>query len=165
MFDAERFRDRMKAVGLSQNGLARRVGLSQQTISRLAAGERYGTRHLHRIARELGTTPAYLTGETDDPDENAPAPLPAPDFQIVPMQVALPAQPALASMFRALIRSLPADVQGDELADELAMLLPIGLSQLKVSMRTDLSGVGDERAEPREAGSIEKPARRRASRG
>ncbi len=57
---------------LSQSELARRIGVSQQAISRLSSGEVTGSRHLHRIARELGTTPAYLSGETDDPDANAP---------------------------------------------------------------------------------------------
>jgi hypothetical protein len=40
--------------------------------------------HLHRIARELGTTPAYLTGETDDPSEGA---LPAPKAQDIAEQL------------------------------------------------------------------------------
>lgn len=46
--------------------------MSQRTINKLVLGDAYGSKHLHRIARELGTTPAYLTGETDDPDEDAP---------------------------------------------------------------------------------------------
>lgn len=74
MFDAERFKTRLHDLGLSQGALARAIGVSQQTISRLASGERYGSRHLHLIARELHTTPAYLTGEVDDPDLDAPEP-------------------------------------------------------------------------------------------
>jgi transcriptional regulator with XRE-family HTH domain len=57
---------------LSQSELARRVGVSQASIYRLVAGDAYGSKHIHRIARELGTTPAYLTGETDDPNADAP---------------------------------------------------------------------------------------------
>jgi transcriptional regulator with XRE-family HTH domain len=72
MFDARRFKSRLEEVGLSQAELARRIGISQQAISKLAAGGSYGSKHLHRIARELGTTPAYLTGETDDPHGQAP---------------------------------------------------------------------------------------------
>lgn len=72
MFDARRFKARLEEVGISQAELARRIGVSQQAISKLAAGGAYGSKHLHRIARELQTTPAYLTGETDDPTGDAP---------------------------------------------------------------------------------------------
>lgn len=75
MFDAARFKEQLTRAGLSQAELARRIGVSQQAIGNLATGSVQGTRHLHRIARELGTTPAYLAGETDDPSEGA---LPAP---------------------------------------------------------------------------------------
>lgn len=57
---------------VSQSELARRIGISQASIFRLVAGKAYGSTHLHKIARELGTTPAYLTGETDDPNADAP---------------------------------------------------------------------------------------------
>lgn len=70
---SDRLRDRMAERELSQNELARRVGVSQQTIHKLVSGGGYGSKHLHRIARELGTTPAYLEGETDDPDADAPS--------------------------------------------------------------------------------------------
>jgi len=66
---------KMEELGLSQSELARRVGVRQPTISRLLLGEAAGSKHLHVIARELRTTPQYLTGETDDPQEGA-VPLP-----------------------------------------------------------------------------------------
>ena len=56
---------------LSQSELARRVNLRQSTINALIHGKSRSSTHLHRIARELGTTAAYLTGETDDPGPNA----------------------------------------------------------------------------------------------
>ena len=56
---------------MTQAALARRVGVAQQTIARLVSGESYGSRYLHLIARELETTPAWLTRETDDPDSHA----------------------------------------------------------------------------------------------
>lgn len=62
----------MTLKGLTQAELARRVGVAQQTIGRLVSGDTYGSRYLHLIARELQTTSAYLTGETDDPDSDAP---------------------------------------------------------------------------------------------
>lgn len=70
----ERVRDRMNALGLSQAELARRVGVSQPSIYALIHRNKSGTRNLHLIARELKTTPAYLTGETEDPEQGPPPP-------------------------------------------------------------------------------------------
>lgn len=60
---------------ISQAELARRVKLRHSTINGLIRGQAQGSKHLHKIARELGTSAAYLAGETDDPGEGA---LPAP---------------------------------------------------------------------------------------
>lgn len=76
--DHERFKARLAECGLSQSALARKIGVSQPTIARLAAGTAYGSTHIHLIARQLGTTPEYLTGETDDPSEGA-LPIPTSD--------------------------------------------------------------------------------------
>lgn len=73
----QRIVERLEVTGLSQSELARRVGLSQPAINSLIRGNSRSSTHLHRIARELGTTPAYLAGETDDPDADAP---PAPEL-------------------------------------------------------------------------------------
>ena len=64
----------MEMHGFSQAELARRVGVAQPTIFALIHRNKIGSKHIHKIARELGTTPAYLTGETDNPNEDAPAP-------------------------------------------------------------------------------------------
>ena len=56
----------MRAQGLSQAELARRVGVSQPTIFSLIRDNKSGSKHLHKVARELKTSPAYLSGETDD---------------------------------------------------------------------------------------------------
>lgn len=74
MFDGSRLRRLMSDREISQSELARRVGISQASIYRLVSGEAYGTKHLHKIARVLGTTPAFLAGETEDPNEGAPPP-------------------------------------------------------------------------------------------
>lgn len=79
VLERTRLREIMANRELSQSELARRVGVSQATIYKLLTGESFGSRHLHRIARELGTTPAYLTGETDDPTADAP-PVPELSF-------------------------------------------------------------------------------------
>lgn len=58
----------MDQLGLSQAELARRVGITQPAVYGLINSNKGGTRYLHRIARELLTTPEYLSGETDDPE-------------------------------------------------------------------------------------------------
>lgn len=78
MIQGERFQALLVARGISQSELARRVGLTQPTIAKLASGGR-GSAHIHKIARELGTSPAYLTGETDDPSIGA-IPLPTAEL-------------------------------------------------------------------------------------
>jgi phage repressor protein C with HTH and peptisase S24 domain len=54
----------LQEKGWSQAELARRVGVSTQSIWKLVSGGATGSRHLHKIARALETTPEYLTGET-----------------------------------------------------------------------------------------------------
>jgi len=66
MVIAERIRERIQAVGLSQAELARRVGVAQPTIAKLISGQSNSSAHIHKIARELKTTPEYLFGETDE---------------------------------------------------------------------------------------------------
>lgn len=86
MLKPERIRIRMAEIGISQSELARRVGVTQATIAKLATGSSAGSKHLHVIARELGTTPAYLSGETDDASAGA---LPAPTPQRIAEQLDL----------------------------------------------------------------------------
>lgn len=74
MFESGRLRHLLTAREISQSELARRVGVTQATIYKLLSGETQGSKHLHKIAHELGTTPAYLMGETDDPDSPTPSP-------------------------------------------------------------------------------------------
>jgi len=120
---------------LSQSELGRRVGVSQATIYKLLTGESYGTKHLHRVARELNTTTAYLTGETDDPALSAPSAASSTP-QLVMMPVSMPSENALADMFEGLLLTIHElqPIKGwrlDELAREIAQLLPTGLSQLQ----------------------------------
>jgi len=64
----ERVLERLKKTGISQADLARRVGITQPAINHLIKRGAGGSSHLHKIARELETTPEYLLGETDQPD-------------------------------------------------------------------------------------------------
>lgn len=74
MLNAARLQQRMSELRLSQSELARRVGVTQTTIRKLVSGGGYGSKYLHLIARALGTTVEYLTGEIDDPEADAPPP-------------------------------------------------------------------------------------------
>ncbi|WP_375290890.1 helix-turn-helix domain-containing protein [Qipengyuania sp.] len=58
----------MEALDLSQGELARRVGVAQPSIWKITNGETHNPRYLPKLARELRTTPEYLTGETDNPE-------------------------------------------------------------------------------------------------
>lgn len=67
-----RIKDLLEQVGMSQAELARRVGVRQSTINSLVNGDSRTSRSIVQIARELRTTPAYLTGECDDPAADHP---------------------------------------------------------------------------------------------
>lgn len=67
----DRLATRMRQLGLSQAELARRVGISQQAIGKLVNGSSRSTPNIGKIAQVLETTPAYLTGQVEDPEEGA----------------------------------------------------------------------------------------------
>ncbi len=71
MIVMERLALRMRELGISQAELARRVGISQQAIGKLVNGSSRSSPNIGRIAQELGTTPAFLAGQVDDPEEGA----------------------------------------------------------------------------------------------
>lgn len=72
MIIGHRIQQRLSFLNQSQSWLAREVGVRQSTISSLVRGTSYGTKHIHRIARALETTPEYLSGETGDPGSRWP---------------------------------------------------------------------------------------------
>jgi Predicted transcriptional regulator len=82
----DRISSRLTELGLTQSELARRVHVSQATIAQLVTGRSRSSAHLHKIARELQTTPAYLSGETDDPSAGA---LPVPTPELVAEQLGM----------------------------------------------------------------------------
>lgn len=68
----------MAELGKTQAGVARAVGVSQQAIGKIINGQSTGSKFIAQIARELLTTPQYLSCETDDPSEGA-LPIPTAD--------------------------------------------------------------------------------------
>ncbi len=83
-----RIAERLSVAGISQSELARRLGVRQSTISGLIRGEQRSSTHLHRIARELSTSIAYLEGDTDDPSGSPEATSlsSAPEYDLVPIE-------------------------------------------------------------------------------
>ncbi|PTR05190.1 MULTISPECIES: S24 family peptidase [unclassified Novosphingobium] len=66
----------MQRAGMNQSQLASAVGVKQPSIGRLISGETKTTRALDQIAAVLGTSAAYLKGQTDDPQRAASEPMP-----------------------------------------------------------------------------------------
>lgn len=126
----QQIQKRLEALGMSQAELARQVGMSQPGINALIRGSSRSSTHLHKIARVLRTTPAYLTGETDDPDADAPPPAPAPRFDQMMMPVAFPTEAALTEMYEAQLEAF-ASLSGVALARALAKRLPKALARLQ----------------------------------
>lgn len=63
-----RISDRLKALKMNQSQLARKCGIPQTTVNSIIKEDRRSSPHLMKLAAALRTTPAYLLGETDDPD-------------------------------------------------------------------------------------------------
>ncbi|WP_288338555.1 helix-turn-helix domain-containing protein [uncultured Sphingomonas sp.] len=125
-----RIDDRRRELGISQAELARRVGMRQSTLNSLINGASRSSRKIVELAQHLRTTPAYLVGHTDDPEEGGlPSPPPAPAE--IFLKVTLPPEEALGQMFEALLSGLDRNAPLAEQARLLAKRLPIGLSQLQ----------------------------------
>lgn len=63
-----RISERLKALKMNQSQLARKCGIPQTTVNSIIKEDRRSSPHLMKLAAALRTTPAYLLGETDDPD-------------------------------------------------------------------------------------------------
>jgi len=137
----DRVRERLEATGQSQAGLARALGVSQPTIARLVLGTAAGSKHLHSVARYLGTTAAYLTGETDDPTEGA---LPLPTPELIAEQLDVVQLPMLNLKYGM--------GGGTVVDDEQAELIPMSRKWLRTFTNSDPSqlfltrGTGDSMA-------------------
>ena len=67
MIRGDRIKELLSSIGSSQASLARAIKVSPQAVSKMVMGGTVETGKLHQIARFLGTTPEYLTGESDKP--------------------------------------------------------------------------------------------------
>jgi len=56
-------------LGLSQQALANKAGVTQGLIGQIEAGINKGSKHTVAIARALGVTPDWLEGENSPPSE------------------------------------------------------------------------------------------------
>lgn len=129
----DRLGNLLKERGIEQTALADAIGVKQGSISKIVNGTTKNSRHLARIASELGISIDYLLGKSDSPHD-VPEPEPIRPVQLVSMQVALPSERALTRMFDAMLELLeefPDNPDRDERARLLAQWLPIGLSQLR----------------------------------
>lgn len=68
---SERVKDLLEAKGLKQKAISEELGVEYSTLWRRLRGERKITiDFLQRLSKSLGTSSAYLLGETDDPSPN-----------------------------------------------------------------------------------------------
>ncbi len=82
----ERLKDRRKALGLTLQEVADKMGLTRATVQRYESGLIKGveTGVLERLSEVLACTPAYLMGWTDEP-ENLLAPTVTADTTLFPV--------------------------------------------------------------------------------
>ena len=144
-----RIEERRIALGISQAELARRVGVRQSTINSLINGDARSSRSIVKIAQVLHTTPAFLTGATDDDTENAPPP-PPPAALTARLEVTLGSEEALSLMFEGLLAGLDPKAPRASQARQLARKLPIALSTLR-DLRVVSETRSDRNAEPAKA--------------
>lgn len=103
-----RISERLTALRLSQSELARRCGIPQTTVNSIIREDRRSSPHLIKLAEALRTTPAYLSGETDDPDSQvADAAISFEERELVSLARNLPREDfdALAQLVRSLARA------------------------------------------------------------
>ncbi len=86
MIIGERIEELLVAKGWSQAELARRIGVSQQSVWKLVSGNAQSSKYLNKIAQLLETTPAYLSGEADVADEGY---VPLPSTEDVAVELGL----------------------------------------------------------------------------
>lgn len=72
MISGARIRERLEAIGASQRALAKAINVTPQAVSKIVNSDTANSAYLYQIARFLGTTPEYLSCETDNPEGTLP---------------------------------------------------------------------------------------------
>lgn len=65
-----RFKERLKTLGVSQEDLASRVGMSQSGLQQFITGKSFFTKFLHKISKELARSPDWCLALEDQPDDD-----------------------------------------------------------------------------------------------
>lgn len=131
MTTGQRMKERRKLLALSAEQVAAEMGVSPATIYRYEKGdiEKIPGKMMEPLAEMLQTTPAYLMGWTDDPEnyENAPEldslPLEWMEYFNGDMEAAVKAYRALDEDRRLETEKKP--IPEDELDSELITLLSV----------------------------------------
>lgn len=136
-----RIAERMSDLSLTQSELARKVGVSQPTIAELLAVEGRSSKHLHKIATVLKTSPEYLLGETDDPAPTGVVVSAAPsDGTLILMQVRFPGEQQFAEQLRGALLAVGFQEGEPAQRERLARLLLSSLGQNEPVKLTHLKG-------------------------
>lgn len=118
-----------------QAALADAIGIQQGSISKIVNGTTKNSRHLPRIASELGISVDYLLGKSGLPND-APNSWPVRPVQLVSMQVALPSERALTRMFDAMLEILDAFPDNPD-RDERAAACTVAAHRPVTAARSD----------------------------
>lgn len=104
----DRIRDRLNAIGMTQAELSRRAAVPQSTLNSILQRDSRSSPHLIKLANALRTTPAYLLGETDDPEsETAEIAMSFEERELLTLSRALTRDDfdAIAHLVRALAKA------------------------------------------------------------
>lgn len=109
MFRYERFEELLKARGISKTFIARSLDRSPTLCQDWKQKKSQPSEaQLREVARILGTSAAYLGGETDDP---APAGSPVPDDEMEQLLTSLREREDMRMLFKLAQDATPEDVR------------------------------------------------------
>lgn len=107
LFDYNRFEQLRSAKGITKKFIAQALGRSSTICQDWKQQKSQpNPEQLHRVAEILDTTPAYLSGETDDP-----SPVPAADRELEALLTALREREDMRMLFSLARDASPEDVR------------------------------------------------------
>lgn len=84
MVNTTKIRDLCKKKGIKQGYLCDQLGLGRTYLNDIDRGKNtMSDERIHKIAKMLDTSAAYLTDETDDPSPNLGEPIPKSDIEMM----------------------------------------------------------------------------------